>query len=425
MTTNPSRRLRHGLLDIVYSQVAGGVPSIEFVGLDGQRLDALIRSRIDSTLVGTYRYQPYNEHIHIDPDFERLASKVFDEIASLHNSYPLVSVSCADFFFNHVCTIYWDLIINKGSKNLARAFLEEICSIVDRWEKRKRKRVHKGTPYFFLTFVYRQVGDIDSAFASAFRAIQEDKDSLDPVLGSGTYKNSPAYKYASIVDDINNYLYDAVTELRKMLKSYITEFNRTVPYRFAIRKIDIKLFQGNPRLGQIGHFFVYTLECIRKYLMQITTMPANDFYRMKNSRDIFNLCLITDKILEFKYKTEFRQHVPKRDMYMSDGVVLLFEDNQWISQLTSNQRKDPKMHLKISPRLPKNPRDLVDKLIINPINFTCNGRTANDQMRFMLLAYGLRNIGAHELEKQDVFVSEYKKIIKWLLFSTFMAINRL
>ncbi len=47
----------------------------------------------------------------------------------------------------------------------------------------------------------------------------------------------------------------------------------------------------------------------------------------------------------------------------------------------------------------------------------------NDEMRFMLLAYGLRNIGAHAIEKQNVFVSRYREIVESLMFSIFVAIN--
>ena len=420
-----AKQFKSGNLTLLYQDVSGDTPRVSLVLLNGRRLDELILSRIGSTLVDTHKYSPYKEHIVLDQNFEKLAFKVFDEIVNLQKVDPALAVGCADYFFGYACTLYWDLIKNRGSKNQARILLEKICLIVDKWEKRRKKRIHKGTPYFFLTFVYRQMGDIDSAFASAFKAIKEDQDSKDPILGSSAYKTSPAYKYASIVDDKDNYLYDAVAELRKMLKGYVTEFNKLVPHRFSIGQVDIKFFQGGARLEQLGHFFVYTLESIRKYLAQMQTLPDNDFYRMKNTRDIFNLCLITDKIIESKYIASFRNHVPKRDMYMSDGVVLLFEDKQWVTSLTPNQKKNPKKNLKISPRLPKDPKDLIDKLFLNPISFTCNNRAVNIEMRFVLLAYGLRNIGAHEIEKQDVFVSEYKKIIKWLIFSIFVAVSSL
>jgi len=90
---------------------------------------------------------------------------------------------------------------------------------------------------------------------SLFKAIQEDIDSKDSILGAGAYKNSPAYRYTSIIDNKDNYLYNTVLELRGILQKYIAEFNTLAQNKISITALDNKLFQGN--IEQIGNFFVY------------------------------------------------------------------------------------------------------------------------------------------------------------------------
>lgn len=364
----------------------------------------------------------FKEFMQLDFDFEKFAYEIFEKISNVYQTKPDLALSLSDFFFNNACVLYWQLI-NQGNKNLARIFLEKMCLLTDNWEKQSDKINHKGTPYYFLTYTYRELGNIDAAFASAFKAIEEDKHNMDPLFGDGTYKNAPAYKYISLKDDKQNYLIDAINELRNFLNNYINDFNKIE--QFSLQDIDSKIFQSDKgELEQIGHFLVYNLELISKYKNQITTLPDNDFYRMKNIRDIFNLCLIIDKILQVKYEGVFNQYATDRNMYISDGTVLLFEDRHWIDQLVDDEREKPRLALRtIRPAIPDRLETIIDQLFTNPIQFTIKGKPFNKQMKIILFAYLLRNMGAHEIGKDDTYVKEYSQIIKWLLFAIFIAVN--
>jgi len=408
--------------NIDYDMVPNEIPKIKTVIYKGENLASLIQTRIYSTIYGTKQYQPFKEFIQIDPEFEKLGFEIFREINGVQQIKPEMAIALADFFFNQICIFYWSLIRN-GSKNLAQIFLEKICLLVDGWEK--QTKIHKGTLYYFLTFVYRELGNTDAAISSAFKAIEEDKRNLDPLFGVGTYKKSPAYKYVSLKDDKNNYLFDTICELRKFLNDYAIKFDKIES--FSLQDLDKKIFQSsNNELEQIGHFLMYNVELISKYEKQMSTLPHNDFYRMKNIRDIFNLCLITDKILQIKYETVFKQYGNTRKMYIKDGVVLLFEDKKWINSLSNSEKKDPRSVLnKIQPEIPDKLVDLITQFFTAPIKFTCCGKNLNYQMRFMLFASALRNMGAHEIGKDDTYVEKYALVIKWLFYSIFVALKAL
>lgn len=431
------QKYSHDNLDITYVDVPGDVPRVKLVCLQSQSLDELLRTLVFSTLVGTKKTLPFEELVYVDPAFSQLATDYFNELSSLDATRPELAISCADFFFEHVCRFYWHLVLNVGSKNLAIAFLKTICNIVDKWEskpKEPKKRIHKGTPYYFLTFGFLQTGNIDSAFASMFKAIDEDKKSEDSVLGTGAFKSSPAYKYASLIDDQNNYLIESIRELRKIIRRYITGFNKktSITPKFTIRKLDARLLQNDDEdIQQIKYLFTYCLEKIRAYLAQMQSLPENDFYKIRNADLFFDLGLITDKILEKAFLSTFKIYKPKarRAMTMGDGVVLLFEKRGWIGRLTPAQRDDPRGSLNFTPNLPKRARKdmktLIDTLFTNPITYSCNGQPVNFEMRVLLLAQKLRNFGGHNIRKQDVFVNKFKDIVKWLISAVFIATSSL
>jgi hypothetical protein len=410
---------------IFYNLPSGRVPIITQVLYKNQDLSVQIQNLVSSTLIGVVKTQPFYEQVIFHPNFENFCFEIWNDIVALKSHDPSLAISIADFFFQHCCIFYWNLIINVGSKNQACAYLEKMCELVTKWEKSTKKRIHKGTPFYFLTFVYRELGDIDSAFASAFRAINEDKKSLDPLFGLGSYKNSPAYKYVSLRDDPSNYLYREVLEIRTLIDRYRREYEVNVKHSLPLSDIDVKFLQGKGKLDQIGHFFVYTLEEMNKYLKQSPVLPDNDFYRFKNIREIFNFCLITDKILEYRYKRRFLNYNPNNEMYISDGIMLYFDDKRYIPRLNSSEKRSLRRHIQTNPPLPKTPKELVNNLFLNPVLYTFKRQNLRPEMRYLLFAHHLRNIGAHDLQKDNIFVSNYELITKWLIFSIFAAIEAL
>lgn len=418
-------------MKILFLQQPNNFPIVKDILFNGKQLHNLLIPKIKSTLVGTKQYRPYSDMINFDPNFEKFAIDYFDELHILSQSNLDLSIVCADKFFEIVCSIYWDLISKKGSKNQACTFLEKIVHLVEKWENpRQHKRIHKGTPYYFLTFVYREMGDIESAFATAFKAIREDKKSYS-IFGSGQYKKAPAYKYVTILDDVNNYLYETVTELRDMLGEYITQYQGQINPNFTIADVDSKFLQNGGQLENLAFVFVYTLELIKKYQNQIPSLPKNDFYKIKNLHNIFNLCLIVDKILQHKYKRRFgrRKNRPNQKMYISDGIFLLFEDKNWINLTANEKRQMGALIGSINHRLPNAPKALTEQLILNPqanqFNLQNGTFTVTNEMRNLLFAYKLRNLGAHSLESHTILVSKYNEIIKHLMFAIFSSINAL
>jgi hypothetical protein len=426
MAANPNAHiLQTAKLIIPYEDQPNDFPKVGNILFNGQKLGDLLTAFMQSALVNTAKYMPFQERVWLDPAFETMMTEYFDELVAISQRHPDLSVVCADRFFEFSCTRYWDLIVNQGSKNLAVDLLEEICKCVDKWEKARKQRVHKGTPYYFLTYGYREMGDVDSAFAAAFKAIEEDRQTSRLIFADERYKQSPAFKYITLVDDRANFLHGTVIKLRSLLEEYVKEY-KTLNPNFSINEIDTKLLNGKKDLQQIAFVFVYSLELIKKYRDQLYTLPSNDFYKIRNLSNLFNLCLVVDKVLEQKFKRKFKKYTGNDRMYISDGVVLLFEAKGWIPALTLQQRTNPRSLIgSTTPVLSDELALYAKELVFSPLPMTFGygaGVPLTDDMRNLILAYKLRNEAAHSLKKETILVTKYEEIVKHLMFAIFAAI---
>lgn len=64
-----------------------------------------------------------------------------------------------------------------------------------------------------------------------------------------------------------------------------------------------------------------------KYKQQFKELKiSNQFYELINSNNLFNLCLLVDKILEVKYSTKHNRLFPNQRIYFGGLVWCLFHD---------------------------------------------------------------------------------------------------
>ena len=113
---------------------------------------------------------------------------------------------------------------------------------------------------------------------------------------------------------------------------------------------------------------------------------------------------------------------------MADGVAFLFEEKGWIDKLNEKQKKNPYKSLKFDPKLKdleKDPKKFIDPEKLIKTKITYHGKPLSFDMRVILLAWKLRNYAAHNIEKQQIFVKKFSKIVEWLLFAVFIAVSTL
>jgi hypothetical protein len=234
------------------------------------------------------------------------------------------------------------------------------------------------------------------------------------------YRQSPAYRYVSLEDNNANYLYDLVSKMRNFLSTQISEFNKA-SMRVSSQKVNLSLLDKklleNPDLEEVMFIFVYSIENFLKYKEQFGDLViGNEFYQLRNASSIFDFCLVTDKILELKYGSCF----PESQRTIGRLVWSLFGDRGWIQ----NVRSLGELAQLLTPSvLDREPDKSVPDLL--GMKVTINNDTLSVEMTAMVLAWALRNWGAHRIKRQEIFITKYYEIVKWLIWSILVSIEAL
>jgi hypothetical protein len=87
-----------------------------------------------------------------------------------------------------------------------------------------------------------------------FSALEEDLHNYPDI--SRNPKEGPSYRTTSLVDNLNNRLYEAViTPLRQWLETLMNDYNTRAGARLSMQALDQKFLQADP-LEDVKRFFV-------------------------------------------------------------------------------------------------------------------------------------------------------------------------
>lgn len=340
----------------------------------------------------------------------QLIDDLFDALASLPSSDKRRRIFLAD-------TIFQGLVVRMSPPNpkvhgiIWRAILDHVW----KWED-SHEKVHKGTPYYFMAESFLESGDVPSAYICFFNATEEDRQNLPHILKNP--KDAPAYCTTSLSCNPNNALFlSVVMPLRSRLQSFIDGYNSRLKRNVTLLTIDSKFLQAD-HLDDIKRFFVATFhEIYHLAPLNATRMINNDYSKLKVIDTLFNLGLITDQLLEYK----FLAGVPGRKN-MANAVYQLALSQSWTTSAKSGTV--PQFLGQIAPDL--NNDDPVQ--VVPPLpdcSATFNGSNISEAMRAAFLAYHLRNFAGHHVEGRDVLVQRYSEVLDAVMDAVLLAIEAL
>lgn len=264
---------------------------------------------------------------------------------------------------------------------------------------------------------YLSLGDIPSAYICFFNALEDDKENF-PFIPKNL-KDASAYCTTSIVDNPSNFLYRSVVmPLRSYLQNFIDEYNARTKGSLTIQTLDQKFLQADP-LEDVKRFFVATLHEINHLSpLNSSRMINNDYSKLKIIDTLFNMGLIVDQILEYRF---LRNYTGRK--YMGKAVYELALHLGWTNPQIS---QDPGVFLgKVKPNLNKGSPDQILPSLLNG-QATSNGTRISDaKMCAIFTAYHLRNYGGHHLEGSDILINRYPDILSRIMDAVFAAVELL
>jgi hypothetical protein len=231
------------------------------------------------------------------------------------------------------------------------------------------------------------------------------------------YKQSPAYKTATINDSKENTLYEiAVRPVRDLVSSHATDFSKSTGLVFSLNDFQSN-FLDRPDLEKVVFFFVYNVynHVQRNRFKQAPLFFENDFSKLRNLDSIFNMCLVIEEILQHKYARI------RTNYYISDGVLDLAAANAWIPTGKTREETEKQFFSKLTGvDLRLDPSATVPVILSGKITY--DGGPLRPELRYLLLAWHLRNYGGHNVRAQDILVQSYDRIFEWLMFALFVSI---
>jgi len=345
----------------------------------------------------------------------RLVNQVFDAIDDLTRQglSNFVSVTAADRLFESF-TPLWRALSSFGFQLAASEMWAQLIRSTLKWESAHATRIHKGTPFFFLGMNLIIQGDIDTAFLFIYNAMEEDKVWSQAANQPNSYKQAPAYMTATIADNQANALYNTVVRpIREAIANYASSFSSAISTSFTLADFQAN-FLDKAELEEVILFFVYNMynHVQRNRFNQVPRFFDNDFTKLKNLDSIFNLCLVIEEVLQHR----FAGTRPRYDI--SDGILDIATRRGWIPAGETDRQFFSKLS---GVDIRRDPSTTVP--IILSGNITYDNQPLTVGLRYLLLAWHLRNYGGHNIRAQDILVQSYDRIFEWLIYALFIAIQ--
>lgn len=313
----------------------------------------------------------------------------------------------ATYIFNRLAGFWENQLLKNGSYITGVTFWQEILSTALEWESNNPPvTIHKGTPFFFVAYNFLLNGDRDNGFTYLYNALEDDKK-----LPQLNYpKDAPAYLTAIMSEKPRNFMFPQVRDLRLFLGSFLSKYNKIFT-KLTIGDFDTK-FLENTDLFDIALIFVYNFKFVYDQSKNASpTLLQNDFSRLKIINLFFNFGLIIHEIL--RYSESGHRNTPKM---MKESVSWWAETKCGVNQNTFNNLISPSgLNLNQSTL-----DQLIPTLLSNIQNPTNN---IPKEVYIMMIAYKLRNHGAHNLNQQTILDTKYNEILTNLFYALFLAIQ--
>lgn len=327
--------------------------------------------------------------------FETESSNFFDKNDANYRAH--------DAFFENF-TIAWRKQLEDGRFIRAEQLWQIAIEIVNNWEgKNHGKRIHKGAAYYFwgVTCVLKE--DFEKGFLLMHQSLEEDK--KNPRID---FHIAPAHAFVTLdFQKQDQFFRNKVLEIADFLDDMIHEYHKNRGGKLSLVDLKSKLLQ-NYQLEEQAFLFVFELFQVKKLLAETNMgLTYNDYGSLLLTETMFNVCLILDNLLKKRNPTQWRY---------SDHLNFISHK----LSLNLNQTNIGQINTAFKTHFSKTLGDLLRSqytfgsgLILRPIE------------EDLAITYGLRNFGAHNIEKQPLIYQNLQGIVKRCLYAIFFAVESL
>ena len=342
----------------------------------------------------------------LTPNFRVFADNYFN-----HNTTP----ASHDAFFQRF-TLVWSDLLNRRQYFHAIKLWNFALSLAFDWENRNRgirRKIHKGTPYYFLGVTAILNNEIENGFLTMHQALNEDYR-----LAGRRNPQTPAYFFVTLDSTRpQQFFATKVNQLAVYLSEKLDNYCRNVNSSLHLPDFRRKFLLQKKFRDEV-FFFIYLLFILRKIEIETSKdYKKNNFSSLLHGRILFDLCRVSDRVIEYKNRQENR--IPqtqflsfKREIVYiaSKGITALALTNSNLTHINNEFNRDFSGTL----------YDLIKgRFTLQPT------RTPSIIERDFAISYGIRNFGAHKIKNYPVLYHRLPELSQSIFDTLFTAIENL
>jgi hypothetical protein len=345
-----------------------------------------------------------------------LVPEICEALSSLYDREPDFGYDAINRFFE-IVSASWNSLVNDRRIATAARVWTDVLDQVRAWESRSGKRIHKGTPYYFLGSTYIFGSDFNLGFRYLYDAIEEDRIASKKSSNPTSFLKAPAYMVASLINDPKNFLFlpfvkPARNRIDLFLEKYRTQSPSSIKLSLNLPDFEKKfLTRSDMEVEKL--YFVYVLfELIKAEGAWSPQSTYNDFSKMRNRDLLFDLCLIIEQVLKILHPGPTT---------IGPVVYAMCSSKGWLTHKEANAGD---FNNQLNPKITgpsADPDIIVPALLDRTISY--GGSQVGVAMSWPLLAWHLRNHSAHTLAPERVLVERYDEIVQGLMNSLFVALE--
>ncbi len=330
-------------------------------------------------------------------DFDRHSRDFFDENPD--------EFAAHDKFFNNF-SVVWRRYLAQRRFFEASQVWERALEIAYDWENQDpNKRIHKGTPYYFLGVTHILNSDLEKGFLLMHQALEEDKKTHNVDAPP-----TPAHAFVTLDhEEQNQFFRQQVIEIASFLDEMLEKYRSQRGGTLTLMDFKSK-FLADTGLQETIFYFVFTTFRLERLLKESGSTPTESvFGSLLEANTLFDLCLIIDGAIKAKNNTAKRK-------YFSDQVKFLSSQ----AALSLNAGKVGKLGQDFQSDFSKT----LSKLLTSDYVYE-DGTNPRPIEEDLAIAYGFRNFGAHRIEDQPVVYQNFADIVQRILNALFFAVEEL
>ena len=308
-----------------------------------------------------------------------------------------------DIFFGFFTPMWLDLIGRHHFFEAIKVWNLALGLAVEWQNNNKPDKIHKGTPYYFLGVTAILNNELENGFLAMHQAMKEDER-----LPGRRRPEAPAYWFSSLDSSRRDQFFgQKVEEVAAYLEDRLYEYSISREQLLRVHEFRSRFLRLR-KLSEEVFFFVYLLFRLRKIMYETHNIyKKNVFSSLLHARILFDLSLVTDKIIENKNsgrrpRPSFRTEIlylstPPRNLLSFTPAILDILGNEFDADFGGT----------------------LDRLLSG----TYPNLSAIE--RDFAIAYGIRNRGAHKLENQPIIYRRMRDLTQSMLNALFFAVENL